>query len=69
MWQQKTTPWDAAEIQPAFREIVEERWGEVEGVDWESLVDGGKGKALVPGCGRVCFRPSGAETGGRDLTV
>ena len=53
MWQEKTTPWDAAEIQPAFREIVEDRWGEVEGVDWASLVDGGKGKALVPGCGRV----------------
>ena len=53
MWKEKATPWDASEIQPAFREIVEVRWGEVEGVDWESLVDGGKGRALVPGCGRV----------------
>ncbi|KAL8286889.1 hypothetical protein RQP46_003895 [Phenoliferia psychrophenolica] len=73
MWVEGATPWDGAEIQPAFREIVEERWGEVEGVDFASLVDGGNGKALVPGCGRgydvIYLASKGFQATGADLSV
>lgn len=48
-WQQKITPWDAGDVQPALRELLDERWHDV-GVPLDSLKDG---KALVAGCGRV----------------
>ena len=48
-WKASATPWDAGDVQPAFRELLDERWEEV-GVPIDSLRDG---KALVAGCGRV----------------
>lgn len=53
-WKANATPWDAGDIQPAFRELLDERWADV-GVSLDSLKDG---KALVAGCGRVRPSPS-----------
>lgn len=53
-WLKKITPWDNTDVQPALKELVEETWSKT-GVDFESLVDTGKGRALVAGCGRVSF--------------
>ncbi|GAA5976328.1 hypothetical protein JCM10908_005459 [Rhodotorula pacifica] len=67
-WQQKVTPWDAGDVQPAFRELLDERWADV-GVPLDSLKDG---KALVAGCGRGCdaafIAQHGIETIGIDLS-
>lgn len=51
-WKHDVTPWDTREVQPALRELVDERWSSVAaaGVEWHSLTGG---KALVAGCGRV----------------
>lgn len=39
-------------MQPALRELFDERWQST-GVSLEDLVDQGRGKALVAGCGKV----------------
>ncbi|BGP54449.1 hypothetical protein JCM8202_001527 [Rhodotorula sphaerocarpa] len=68
-WQQKVTPWDAGDVQPAFRELLDERWQDV-GVPLDSLKDG---KALVAGCGRGCdaafIAQHGIDTVGIDLST
>ncbi|BGP38587.1 hypothetical protein JCM10450v2_002536 [Rhodotorula kratochvilovae] len=67
-WKASATPWDAGDAQPAFRELLDERWEEV-GVPIDSLRDG---KALVAGCGRGCdaafIAAHGIETLGIDLS-
>ncbi|GAA6052418.1 hypothetical protein JCM3770_000232 [Rhodotorula araucariae] len=67
-WKAKATPWDAGDVQPAFRELLDERW-EAVGVSLASLRDG---KALVAGCGRGCdaafIAAHGIETLGIDLS-
>ncbi|GJN87371.1 hypothetical protein Rhopal_000320-T1 [Rhodotorula paludigena] len=67
-WQVKATPWDAGDVQPAFRELLDERWDEV-GVSLDALKDG---KALVAGCGRGCdaafIAAHGIDTLGIDLS-
>ncbi|POY72450.1 hypothetical protein BMF94_4276 [Rhodotorula taiwanensis] len=67
-WKEKVTPWDAGDVQPAFRELLDERWEDV-GVSLDSLKDG---KALVAGCGRGCdaafIAQHGIETVGLDLS-
>jgi len=52
-WRSNVTPWDSKlkDVQPSLRELVEEKWGDVEGVEWDTLKK--DGKALVAGCGRV----------------
>lgn len=55
-------------MQPAFRELLDERWADV-GIPLESLKDG---KALVAGCGRGCdaafIAAHGLDTLGIDLS-
>ncbi|GJN87369.1 hypothetical protein Rhopal_000318-T1 [Rhodotorula paludigena] len=66
-WKADATPWDTSDVQPALRELLDERWTEV-GVPFEQLKDG---KALVAGCGRGCdaafIAKHGIETLGIDL--
>ncbi|GAA5835939.1 hypothetical protein JCM9279_002146 [Rhodotorula babjevae] len=67
-WKANATPWDAGDVQPAFRELLDERWADV-GVSLDSLTDG---KALVAGCGRGCdaafIAAHGIDTLGIDLS-
>ncbi|KPV76316.1 uncharacterized protein RHOBADRAFT_52341 [Rhodotorula graminis WP1] len=67
-WKANATPWDAGDVQPAFRELLDERWAHV-GVPLDSLKDG---KALVAGCGRGCdaafIAAHGIDTLGIDLS-
>ncbi|GAA5935393.1 hypothetical protein JCM1841_001943 [Sporobolomyces salmonicolor] len=70
-WKADLTPWDSKnkDVQPALRELVEERWAEV-GLPLASLSDG---MALVPGCGRgydaVFFASKGIDAIGLDLSA
>lgn len=52
-WRSNVTPWDSKlkDVQPSMRELVEEKWDQVKGVEWNELQK--DGKALVAGCGRV----------------
>ncbi|KAL7343070.1 thiol methyltransferase 1 [Rhodotorula toruloides] len=67
-WKAETTPWDAGDVQPALRELLDEKWSEV-GVSLDELKDG---KALVAGCGRGCdaafIATHGIDTLGIDLS-
>jgi hypothetical protein len=53
-WRANVTPWDSKlkDVQPSLRELVDEKWGQVRGIEWDSLKEDG-GRALVAGCGRV----------------
>ncbi|GAA6061617.1 hypothetical protein JCM10212_000959 [Sporobolomyces blumeae] len=73
-WKAQVTPWDsqAKDVQPSLRELVEDKWHDVDGVEWSDLVEGGKGKALVAGCGRgydaIYFASKGFDAVGMDLS-
>ncbi|GAA6019473.1 hypothetical protein JCM10207_001400 [Rhodosporidiobolus poonsookiae] len=67
-WQGGATPWDGNDAQPALRELIEERWGEL-GVPFDSLKDG---KVLIAGCGKgydaTYFASRGLDAVGMDLS-
>ncbi|GAA5990626.1 hypothetical protein JCM5350_001332 [Sporobolomyces pararoseus] len=71
-WRSNVTPWDSKlkDVQPSLRELVEEKWDQVKGVEWNELQK--DGKALVAGCGRgydaIYFASKGIDSIGMDLS-
>ncbi|KAK4047217.1 hypothetical protein OIV83_005519 [Microbotryomycetes sp. JL201] len=67
-WKQGLTPWDASDVQPALKELVDSNWNDV-GAPWTDLVGQ---PALVAGCGRgndaIFFAARGLDCTGIDLS-
>ena len=55
--QEKVTPWDKGELQPPLRDLLL-----TDEVNWPH-----EGRALVPGCGRVCSLPICFRIGGINI--